>query len=82
MPDDQLEERWRELVEAVKRVMVNQAHSVLDANVLARKLSLPLRDGSRCGRTFTEDEVLNGDLDQLAHDFYEHYRAGCPETEE
>ncbi len=79
MPNEQhLQERWRELVGTVRREMVTQDRNVLKEDFANLKISLPLSNGvDWCAREFAQDEVLNGDLAQLARDFYKHYQAGC-----
>ena len=47
---------------------------VLEADEARLKVSLPLNDGSRVSRTFSQSEVLEGDLNRLAYNYYESYK--------
>ena len=79
---NRLRERWRSLVEAVQEECGNcQDPGVLAEDEKQLKVSLPGSGiGERLAKTFTEDEVLNGDHGQLAWDFYQSYRSEREES--
>ena len=78
---ERLYDRWREFVQFLKEEC--KAHGqlpgggVLQANESILKVSLPLNGVERCAREFMEEEILHGDLQQLAREFYQWYKTGC-----
>jgi hypothetical protein len=79
MPNDRLDNRWRELVRLVdKQLWDHNQHpggGVLKTDPSALKLSGILKDGGYFSVTLSEDQLLNGDLARIAQDFYAAYRA-------
>ena len=73
-----LHDRWCELVQAIEKQCVAHGQhpggGVLEANESLLKVSMPSDGGVRFSQRFEEREVLDGNLQALASNFYASYR--------